>query len=106
MTRLNQSCLASLTGSVISSIAWADNITSIFGMIGTIISAIFGLLSLFILIYGKLKKKADKGNLSALDLMEAIKEGKEGAEPYIADIKKAIDNYEKSKRNEENNQNA
>lgn len=101
MTKLQNSCLASLTGSVISSVAWADNITSVVGMIGTIISALFGLLSLFILIYNRLKNKTKDGNLTATELIKAIKDGKEGAEPYIADIKQAIDDYQKTKRNED-----
>lgn len=101
MQRLNNTCLASLTGSVISSVAWADNITSVAGMIGTIISAVFGLLSLFILIYNKLKTKADNNSLTAKDLIEAIKEGKEGAEPFIAEIKEAVEEYEKNTKGKE-----
>ncbi len=109
MTKILQtSCVASLSGSVISSVAWADNITSIVGMIGTIISAVFGLLSLIILIYQRVKKKADDGNLTAKDLLDAIKEGKDGAKPYIDQIKKAVKDYEsqKSSGNEDNNTNA
>lgn len=109
MTKILQtSCVASLSGSIISSVAWADNITSIVGMIGTIISAVFGLFSLVLLIYQRLKKKADEGNLTAKDLLEAIKDGKDGAKPYIDQIKQAVKEYEsqKSSGNEDNNQNA
>lgn len=102
MNKIQPSCLASLTGSVISSVAWAENITSIVGMIGTIISAVFGLLSLFILIYNRLKEKAKDNNLSANDLINAIKEGKEGATPLIEEIKEAIETYEKTQRKEDN----
>lgn len=101
MQRIDTTCLASLTGSVISSVAWADNITSIAGMVGTIISAVFGCLSLFIFLYNKIKKKADNGTLTAKDLIDAIKEGKEGAKPFIADIKEAVENYEKNTKGKE-----
>ena len=99
MTKLHTTCLASMGGSVLSGIAWADNMTSIVGLIGTIISAVFGLLSLIILIYSKLKKKHDDGNLTTQDLINAIKEGKEGATPYIEEIQKAIREYEHNKQN-------
>lgn len=102
MAKIHTTCLASLTGSVISSVAWADNITSVVGMVGTIISALFGLLSLFILIYNRLKRKADEGTLTAEDILKAIKEGKEGASPYVKAIKEAVKDYEeKSKGNED-----
>lgn len=99
MTKLHTTCLASMSGSVLSGIAWADNMSSIVGLIGTIISAVFGLLSLIILIYSKLKKKHDEGNLTTQDLIEAIKEGKEGATPYIEKIQEAIREYEHNKQN-------
>jgi len=100
--KLQVSCTASITASGISTIAWVDNFNSIIGLIGTIISVIFGLLSLIILIYNKLNKLAheDKDHdgqpdgLKFEDLIEAIEEGKEGAEPYIDQIKNAIDKYE------------
>ena len=99
MTKLHTTCLASIGGSVLSGITLVDNITSIVGLIGAIISAVFGLLSLFILIYSKLKKKSDDGNLTTQDLIEAIKEGKEGASPYIEAIQEAIREYEHNKQN-------
>ena len=99
MTKLHTTCLASIGGSVLSGITLVDNITSIVGLIGAIISAVFGLLSLFILIYSKLKKKSDDGNLTTQDLIEAIKEGKEGATPYIEKIQEAIREYEHNKQN-------
>ena len=102
MAKIHTTCLASLTGSVISSVAWADNITSVVGMVGTIISALFGLLSLFILIYNRLKRKADEGTLTAEDILKAIKEGKREASPYVKAIKEAVKDYEeKSKGNED-----
>ena len=99
MTKLHTTCLASIGGSVLSGITLVDNITSIVGLIGAIISAVFGLLSLFILIYSKLKKKQEEGNLTTQDLIEAIKEGKEGASPYIEAIQEAIREYEHNKQN-------
>lgn len=99
MTKLHTTCLASIGGSVLSGITLVDNITSIVGLIGAIISAVFGLLSLFILIYSKLKKKHEEGNLTTQDLIEAIKEGKEGASPYIEAIQEAIREYEHNKQN-------
>ena len=99
MTKLHTTCLASIGGSVLSGITLVDNITSIVGLIGAIISAVFGLLSLFILIYSKLKKKSDDGNLTTQDLIEAIKEGKEGATPYIEKIQEAIREYEHNRQN-------
>lgn len=100
--KLQASCTASITASGISTIAWAENLSSIIGLIGTIISAIFGLLSLIILIYNKLHKIANEDKdqdgkpdgLKIEDLIEAIEEGKEGADPYIDQIKSAIDKYE------------
>lgn len=107
--KLQLSCTTSITASAVSTIAWADNLNTIIGLIGTIISAIFGLFSLALLIYNNLKKKAqedkDKNGkpdgLTAQDLIQAIKEGKEGATPFIAQIKDAIDEYEKIRRKED-----
>lgn len=99
MTKLHTTCLASMSGSVLSGIAWADNMSSIVGLIGTIISAVFGLLSLIILIYSKLKKKHENGTLTAQDLINAIKEGKEGATPFIEEIDEAITEYKRKKQN-------
>lgn len=106
MQKLQATCTASITASVVSTIAWADNLSSIFGLIGSIVSAIFGLLSLGILIYNRLAYKArqDKDGdgkadgLQVGDIIEAIMEGKEGAEPYINDIKQAIEKYEQNKK--------
>lgn len=107
--KLQASCTTSITASAVSTIAWAENLSSIIGLIGTIISAIFGLFSLTLLIYTNIKKKAQEDKdkdgkpdgLTAEDLIKALKDGKEGATPYINQIKDAIDEYEKIKRNED-----
>lgn len=101
MTKLNTTCTASITASVLSGALWIENITSIFAMIGSIISAVFGLVSLAILIYNKVKKKVDDKDLNFNDILDLIKEGKEGAEPYIHEIVHAIEEYQDSKNKED-----
>lgn len=101
MTKLNTTCTASITASVLSGALWIENITSIFAMIGSIISAVFGLVSLAILIYNKVKKKVDDKDLKFNDILDLIKEGKEGAEPYIKDIVHAIEEYQQDSKNKE-----
>lgn len=95
--RIENTCLASLSGTALS-IAWVNDLSSIVGLIGTIISAVFGLVSLFILIYTRLKKKADANNLNLTDVLNAIKEGKEGAEYYIKQVQEALDKYEEENK--------
>lgn len=94
--KLENTCLTSLSGSVLS-IAWAENISSIVGLIGTIISAVFGLISLIILLYTKLKKKSEDG-LTPFELLDIIKEGKKEAEPFINELKEAIEEYQNKQK--------
>lgn len=106
MTRLHSTCSVSLTASTISAIAWVDNISSVVGLISAIVSAVFGILSLFILIYTGLKKKAQEDKdgdgkpdgLTLDDFINAIKEGKEGATLYVDKIKDAVETYEKNQK--------
>lgn len=95
--KLETTCIASLGGTALS-IAWVNDLSSIIGLIGTIISAVFGLLSLILLIYTRLKKKAENNELNASAILEAIREGKEGTEEYIQIMQDAIKKYQ-----EENN---
>lgn len=93
MTKIQTTCTASITASALSTAVWIQDLTTILGLIGTIISVIFGLISLGLLIYNKVKGKVEKGNLSLEDIVEIIKEGKEGAEPYIKQLQEAIDKF-------------
>lgn len=108
MTKIQLSSTTSVTASAVSTIAWVENLNSIIGLIGTIVSAIFGIISLTILIYSRLKDKANEDKdhdgvadgLTMWNIIESIKEGKEGAKPYIESIKHAIEEYERKEDQE------
>lgn len=98
MTKIQTTCTASITASVLTTAVWVQDLTTILGLIGTIISAVFGLISIGLLIYNKVKEKVSNKDLSIDELIDLIKEGKEGAEPYIEEIAEAIEKIKESSK--------
>ena len=91
MTKIQTTCTASITASTLSTAVWLQDLSTILGLIGTIISAVFGLISIGLLIYNKVKGKVQNNDLSIEDIVKLAKEGKEGAEPYIKQLQGAIE---------------
>lgn len=98
MTKIQTTCTASITASALTTAVWLQDLTTILGLIGTIISAVFGLISIGLLIYNKVKGKVENNDLSIEDIVELIKEGKEGAEPYIEQLEEAIEKIKESSK--------
>lgn len=98
MTKIQTTCTASITASALTTAVWLQDLTTILGLIGTIISAVFGLISIGLLIYNKVKGKVQDNDLSIEDIVDLIKEGKEGAEPYIKQLEEAIEKIKESSK--------
>lgn len=98
MTKIQTTCTASITASALTTAVWLQDLTTILGLIGTIISAVFGLISIGLLIYNKVKGKVENNDLSIEDIVDLIKEGKEGAEPYIEQLEEAIEKIKESSK--------
>lgn len=98
MTKIQTTCTASITASALTTAVWLQDLTTILGLIGTIISAVFGLISIGLLIYNKVKEKVKNKDLSIEDIVDLIKEGKEGAEPYISQLEEAIEKLKESSK--------
>ncbi|MBO7713490.1 MAG: hypothetical protein J6S85_07955 [Methanobrevibacter sp.] len=98
MTKIQTTCTASITASALTTAVWLQDLTTILGLIGTIISAVFGLISIGLLIYNKVKGKVQDNDLSIEDIVDLIKEGKEGAEPYIEQLEEAIEKIKESSK--------
>lgn len=98
MTKIQTTCTASITASALTTAVWLQDLTTILGLIGTIISAVFGLISIGLLIYNKVKGKVQDNDLSIEDIVDLIKEGKEGAEPYIKQLQEAIEKIKESSK--------
>lgn len=98
MTKIQTTCTASITASALTTAVWLQDLTTILGLIGTIISAVFGLLSIGLLIYNKVKGKVENNDLSIKDIVDLAKEGKEGAEPYIKRLQEAIEKIKESSK--------
>ena len=99
--KVEESCFVSLSGTTLSGIMWLEDVTSIIGLISAIVSAIFGIVSIIILVRQKIKEKADRNDLTPKDIIEEIMKGKKEADPFINQIKEALDDYQKSNRKED-----
>ena len=98
---LNNTCTASVVASGVSTISWLNDISSVVGLISALISAVFGLMSIGIIIYSRLKKKSELNELTSDDIVKAIGESKDGVDDFIKKITEAIDNYNQNKNKKE-----